>query len=91
MKSTRQTPRKKAYKAPYRAYTNQNHNAAYPVYKGRLYFCAIYENGSIDYSREAMVEESPKSFRAGHRVALIQLGVVNKVRQQKIIDKITYY
>ncbi|HEY9084050.1 MAG TPA: hypothetical protein VIN73_12000 [Vicingaceae bacterium] len=91
MKSTRQTPRKKAYKVPFKTYIVQNHNAAYRVYKGRLYFCPVYENGNIDYSREALVEESPKGFRAGHQVALIWLGIDKKDRIQKIIKQINYY
>lgn len=91
MKSTRQTSRRRAYKAPFKTYIIQNHNAAYRVYKGRLYFFPIYENGSIDYSKGVIVEESPKNFRSGHRIALIQLGITNKTRQQKIIKQINYY
>ena len=90
-KSTRQTLRKKAYKAPFKTHIVQNHNAAYRVYKGRLYFYPIYENGSIDYSRGAVIEESPKSFRAGHKLALIWLGIDQKARMEKIIKQIKYY
>lgn len=90
-KPTRLTPRKRPYKAPFKTYTVNNHSVAYRVYKGRLFFYPIYENGSIDYCNGALVEESPESFRSGHRIAMLQLGITNKVRQQKIIDKITYY
>ncbi len=87
----RQTPGKKAYKAPFKTYTVNNHKSAYRVFKGCLWFYPIYENGSIDYSRGELVRESPQSFKSGHKIALIQLGVVNKTRQQKLITKITYY
>jgi len=90
-KSTRQTPRKKPYKVPFKTYTVKHHSAAYRVYKGRLYFYPVYEDESIDYSRGAVVEESPAAFRSGHRVALIQLELTNKIRQDKIIGKIKYY
>jgi len=90
-KRTRLTPRKRPYKAPFKTYTVNNHSVAYRVYKGRLFFYLIYENGSIDYCRGVLLEESPESFRSGHRIAILQLGITNKVRQQKIIDKITYY
>jgi|GEM_PF-1653378 predicted RNase H-related nuclease YkuK (DUF458 family) len=91
MKSTRQTPGKKAYKLPFKTYVVQHHHTAYRVYKGRLYFYPVYENGNIDYSRGALLEESPKSFRAGHQIALIWLGIDKKDRIQKIIRQIHYY
>ena len=87
----RQTSGRKAYKAPFKTYTINNHRSAYRVYKSALWFYPIYENGSIDYSRGEIVKESPQIFQAGHKLALIQLGITNKVRQQKIITKINYY
>jgi len=90
-KRTRQTPRKRPYKAPFKTYTINSHSVAYRVYKGRLLFYPIYENGSIDYCNGALVEESPDSFRSGHKIAMLQLGITNKVRQQKIVAQIRYY
>lgn len=89
-KTTRQTPNKRPYKAPFKTYVIQNHHTAYRVFKGCLFFYPIYENGSIDYSRGALLKESPELFRSGHRVAMMQLGII-KMKQQKIIGKVRYY
>ena len=87
----RQTPGRKAYKAPFKTYTIDAHRSAYRVYKGYLWFYPIYENGSIDYSRGEIVKESPKVFKTGHQLAMIQLGVGDAKRREKVIKRITYY
>ena len=91
MYPNRQTPNKKRYKAPFKTYTIAHHNAAYTVYKNRLYFCPIYENGSIDYNRKALLLESPEQFRSGHKIALLKLGITDKKRMGKVIGLVGYY
>lgn len=72
-------------------YVVWNHSAAYRVYKGTLWFYPVYDNGSIHYQRGQLLIESPETFRTGHRLALIQLGITERQRQERILRKITYY
>ena len=66
------------------------HGTAYVINKyGRLAGCPILTNGKIDKS-EFEIEQSPLSFKAGHKKALKKLGV-NKRLVSGIIKHIHYH
>jgi len=68
----------------------KSHGSAYYKKDKTLMVCPLYRDNTIDTETCAMVEESPKSFRRGHRIALRKMKVKKK-DIPKYLKKIEYY
>ena len=69
----------------------ESHGTIYYLKGKTLCGCPLVEKGGYDAQACYTIEESPRSFKAGHRRALKNLGISKKSDVEKILTKIEYY
>ena len=68
-----------------------SHGTSYYLSRKTLYGCPMMKKGGYDIQACGIVEESPQSFKAGHKQVLKRLGISKKADVERILTKIEYY